>query len=469
MRLKRVLILLLLSVLFPSICFAAIQASTVWEIRQGATANNVNGGGFTATGTDYSQQAAAELNNTDFATSGIGVTTLTSATGGLTSAMVGNIIHLTAGTNLTVGWYEITARTDTNTVTLDRAPDDAVGGVSSATGYVGGALSLNSTLDDDFFEQLVAGNIVYIKDEDSDFSLGENVELTIDGTSAAAITFEGYKTTRGDNPIGADRPVIAAAANITSFDNYWILKNMILTTTTTAGFRVDVGGNIINCKSTNTNAGANRNSFWLDNGGQAIGCEGISTLGGGFYMGTSSQAIGCYAHDSNIGFDMANHQNSVINSIADTCTTGGIKLGLLKENLMVVGNTVYGCGTGIDLTTAKQVMCINNILDANTTGASATAELTSNHFDYNCWDNTTDTSNVTKGDHSVTGDPGMTDPANGDFTLGSGSNCLDVGLQVGTDQGAVGDYKWNIGADQDDVAAAAGAGVNASGAIAVAF
>jgi hypothetical protein len=31
-------------------------------------------------------------------------------------------------------------------------------------------------------------------------------------------------------------------------------------------------------------------------------------------------------------------------------------------------------------------------------------------------------------------------------------------MQMGTDQGAVGDYKWNIGADQDDVTAAGGGG-----------
>ena len=32
-------------------------------------------------------------------------------------------------------------------------------------------------------------------------------------------------------------------------------------------------------------------------------------------------------------------------------------------------------------------------------------------------------------------------------------------MQVGTNQGAVGDYKWNAGVDQDDVTAAGGGGV----------
>lgn len=41
-----------------------------------------------------------------------------------------------------------------------------------------------------------------------------------------------------------------------------------------------------------------------------------------------------------------------------------------------------------------------------------------------------------------------------DFTLQSGSPCLDAGMQPSTNEGLTGDYKWNIGADQDDVTAA---------------
>jgi len=72
---------------------------------------------------------------TDGVTSGIGVTTLTSATGGFIAGMVNQKIRLHTGTNLTRGVYEITAHTDTNTVTLDAAPDDGVGGLTGASGY----------------------------------------------------------------------------------------------------------------------------------------------------------------------------------------------------------------------------------------------------------------------------------------------------------------------------------------------
>ena len=175
----------------------------------------------------------------------------------------------------------------------------------------------------------------------------------------------------------------------------------------------------------------------------------------------------------------------------------------------------------------------SNILDANITGASWTTTTPINFWDYNVWDNTTDVSNVTKGDNAVTGDPGLnttmvtgsdgtteagdetdfrsagatfqTDNVstsdtlvihsgtsvavgvysisaivnettltisagattsassvvygivtNEDFTVGSGSNALDAGAQVGTNTGLTGDYKWNVGADQDDNTAAGG-------------
>src|SRR5205814_2364059 len=122
----------------------ALSAAIVWECRASG-ANDNNGGGFKAgaSGTDYSQQNSAQLTLTDLATTGV-VTTLTSVTGGFTSAMVGNTINIASGTNFTAGFYEITAFTNSNTVTLDRAPTTAAG--AAGTGSVGGALATLSKL-----------------------------------------------------------------------------------------------------------------------------------------------------------------------------------------------------------------------------------------------------------------------------------------------------------------------------------
>lgn len=474
MHLKTLLIALVLLLNSLSV-YAAIDAATVWECRQGATANNVNGGGFfdrnPGTSVDYSQQNTAQTSwvsggadqTNDLATSGAGVTTLTSAAGGFTAAMAGNVIHITAGTNFQAGWYEVTVFTDANTVTLDRTPSSGGAG-SSGTGYLGGSMSLNSTLDDDFFEQLVAGNTVYIKDEDSDFALGENIALTKDGTNALHVKFEGYKTTRGDNPTGANRPVIAAAANTLQFAQWWVIQNIIVTTTNTDGFQITTDSIFRNCKSTNSGA-ATRDAFTIGGNSRILDCEGISTNGNAISPTSSAMMISCYLHDSTNGVITASGLY-ILNSVIDTISATGVNMSFTGNNV-IVNSVIYNCADGIKMNFGFNNVFINNIIDSCTTGASNNALRESNYFDYNCWNNTTDTSNVTKGDNAVTADPSMTNPGSGDFTLQSGSPCLDVGLQPGTDIGLTGDYKWNIGADQDDVAA--GGGQNANGAVAAVF
>lgn len=117
----------------------AILATSAWYIRAGG--NELNGGGYDPTLTGGSNQCdadAAALVATDLATPAANSTTLTSATGGFTAAMIGNAIRIASGTNFTAGYYFITARTDTNTVTLDRTPSPAGAG-SGGTGRVGGA------------------------------------------------------------------------------------------------------------------------------------------------------------------------------------------------------------------------------------------------------------------------------------------------------------------------------------------
>ncbi len=464
-------IALIIFLLVPKLCFAAIHADTIWEVRQGATANNVNGGGFNSSnaspGTDRSQQDAAFDSGTDLASAdGDAVpAVITSASHNFVAADHGNIIHITeTGDGFTVGWYEIVS-TATNAATLDRA----VGTDGAKTGgdwYLGGAMSLNSTLDDDFFEQTVAGNIIYMENNDSPYSLGENIELITDGTSALPINIIGYNDTdsRTVIPTGTDRPLIAAGSTITSWDNDWTVKNLRLTTTATGGLRVDTGGIIENCASNNSNAGANRNAFWADHSVRVINCDGQSALGGAFFMGAVVKVISCYAHDSNKGYDMSSHQASVLKSIADTCTTSGINLGAARESNTIVGNVIYNCGTGIIGSTSIKSLITDNIIAGNVTkGISWTSEIKNNVFDYNTYDDNTggDTSNVTKGVHSITDDPLLTDPTADppDFTLQAGSPCLKAGLQVGTNEGVVGDYKINIGVDQDDnVAGGAGGG-----------
>jgi len=138
----------------------AISANTVWEIRTTGTANNVNGGGFVtgASGTDFSQQDAAQYNLTSVTTAAADAILLHASAA---ADMVGNIAHIISGTNFTAGWYEIISVVAGVSITLDRTCTSAAGALGVVN--IGGAMSLASTLDDDLFESVVAGNVVHVK------------------------------------------------------------------------------------------------------------------------------------------------------------------------------------------------------------------------------------------------------------------------------------------------------------------
>src|SRR5436309_2045193 len=93
----------------------ALSAAIVFEARA-STGNDNWGGGFKAgaTGTDRSQQNSAQvaIDNATITTSiTANVITFTGYTP--TSADVGNVVQMLTGTNVTAGFYEITAQTST--------------------------------------------------------------------------------------------------------------------------------------------------------------------------------------------------------------------------------------------------------------------------------------------------------------------------------------------------------------------
>jgi hypothetical protein len=409
----------------------ALNAGTVWEIR--TTGSQANGGGFydrdPGTSVDYSQQDAAQLTVTDLATDGAG-TGLSSATGGFTAAMVGNIIRISGGT-LTAGWYEITARADTNNVTIDRS---AGLGKTGGTGNVGGAFLLGGALDDDFLSANVVddGHTVWIKT--GTYTLGEAV-TTSAASAALPVRIIGYKTARGDNPTGDDRPLIDAGSSYYyAPDNYWNTYNIRFTG---SALRVVwISGDyctFVNCKATNTSGTADRDAFTVNCSSPTmfVKCEAVSTNGRAFhdYAGQARYYM-CYAHDSNMGFTGAVADGVICDCVADTCATHGISA---IAGWVITGNTVYNCATGISLTATALKLVVNNIVTGCTTGiAAATAAYDRGWLlSHNClYDNTADYSNITANVNDVTTDPALTNPAAGDFTLGAGSSCFNTGMTL---------------------------------------
>lgn len=280
--------------------------------------------------------------------------------------------------------------------------------------------------------------------EEGTYTLSEDIDNSaIDGTSTAPIKIIGVKSgTSNEPPVFADhafttaRPLIEAAGWMWKFGDYWIFKNLRVTTTEATGFQTGANCLLINCASNNSSGTSGRRGFTLGAVNNVIGCEAQSINGQAFRAdGSNNKFVGCYAHDSDYGFHAASGRMDTINSIADTCTIAGINIDARSDS-QAINNTIYNCAIGIRGTSAVRCLIVNNIIDACTIGASWTTNYPSNYFDYNCWDNTTDTVNITKGDNAVTGDPGMGNPANGDFSIDSESNCVDAALDAGDLTGA---------------------------------
>lgn len=313
----------------------ALDADTVFEVR--SDGNDDNGGGYVTggSGTDYSQQAAAQLTLTDLACT-TGGTTLTSATGGFTSEMVDNLIQVKSGTNFTAGWYHITAYTDTNTVTLDRDPTNG-SNASAGTGSVGGALASPGGLGKALFADGVDGNTAWLKSGTYNISVNSpNVSGgKIDGQSANIdVMIEGYETTRGD--LGA-KPALEVQAGISG--TVWDLGDSGHTTTR----NVKIDCNSVTCNAFGNVGNNGFNDYFLCH---ALGGNGGSTIG--FDDFQSAQL--CYAEGFGKGFSVI--RTRAVRCRADGCTIGFYRAyGTITECLAhdCTGDGFYSDQTGTAL------------------------------------------------------------------------------------------------------------------------
>lgn len=465
MKTLRFLGLVTVAMLAASPAFAALQADAAWEVR--TSGNNNNGSCYDTggSGTDYSVQDASQLSITDGATSGAGSTTLTSAAAGFTSAMVDNCIRIRSGTNFDVGYYEITAFTNSSTVTLDRTPS-AGGAGSGGTGEVGGAAADPEQVT----AGVVAGNTVYVK------AGTYNVILDTDtaGTTTSFIRWIGYNASRGDNPTGTNRPLIDGASTrancIVSDQGGQFYKNWRCSGATGDGILDSTGA------STqlywNVSSSSNAGDGWDDSGGNNANrsfmmCESNSNTGAAMRAdaggnASSSGCLGCYLHDNtSSGFAMS-AGFSVAWSVAEGNGADAWNDVTHCINSMAISNT--GAGTDGFLGAGNGEFFVNCASRSNGgIGFSGTSGAIP-FFDYNGYgSNGTNLSNVTAGDHDVTSDPSFTNAGAGDFTISAGSSYLAAGFPQDNLPGMTGDYQTNIGIDQDDNASGAATNMGAWG------
>jgi len=401
-----------------------IAYSTDWEIR--TTGSYSNGGGFNrlSGGTDYSQQDVAQLSLTDCATSGVGSTTLTSVTGGFTAAMVGNLINLSSGTNLTANWYEITGYTDANTVTLDRAPDDGVGGVSGATGKVGGALSWPPPRPADG-GPFTRYNKFWIKAGTYTFTnttVGSaNGPVFIDECSV-----EGYEYVRGDmgrKPVfsaGSQVPPSAVAifrlftqfapAHLSNIKLDGVDNSSSWTGIQVSDYRIMVQ----HCEAINCNLGFAGNNNIIRFCKASYCVKGFGSFESEFCVAHDCSSIGidsyinmalhCLVYNCPIGYYL-NGGADVLRCIAHNCSTYGIYHYAGYNNSLE--NLVTNCGLGI-FYRSTAVSSDKNLLYNNTQSVAYNANNPADRY-------------VSYDDTSITTDP-YVDAANGNYQLNNDPN-----------------------------------------------
>lgn len=382
----------------------AFNAATQWEFQ--TTGDNTNGGGFynATPGTSVDLALAnTPVTFTDLVIDAATNTNITSAARPFTTADAGNIINITSGVNFTVQRVQIVSVSGA-IATCDKA----VGTTSSTggNGKMGGAFAIPTAA---LLQLSIVGNTIWMKT--GTYALTESFDPGA-GTWGwyAPKIISGYNTTRGDNPTGTNRPVIAAGAYAVTNGRYNIMKNIIITGTSDPLFNIYYNSTGINCKVTNQSTSADRVAIRFD-GNYMATCDASSVSGMALFHTSAGIVRLNRLHDSRTGCSMGNANESVLcDNIIHNCSTYGLKL--TNYDQRVVGNTLYGSSTpyGIGINGSGNhyyQVITDNIIYGWATGINNTTNdvtITSSERN-NFYNNSTDVVNFTKGSSDIALDP----------------------------------------------------------------
>jgi hypothetical protein len=397
----------------------AIGATCIWEFRASATANMVNGGGFVtgASGVDYSQQDSAQYSGSDLASTN-GTTNpsvVTSATVSFGADCVGNIMRISAGTSwsTTNGWYQIVS-VSAGAATLDRAVG-TVATLSGGTFKVGGALDFGTGINGWSAVSAITqgGQKAYLKS--GTYNPSQAMSTVANGGGSFAFNWEGYQTTRGDNPTGNNRPVINWTGTNTFQPGsaFSLVKNLRFTTTGTSN-AATAGANHVfdNCKFTYNGTTATAAALMLGSSSSiAKNCEAIGGRGIGIAAASSAVMVtNCYIHNCFVGINVNSGGGAVIlGNLVHSCASAAFNS--TGFNFFLLNNTFVGSiaksGDGAKVGTPTCLTRItNNIFYGfttaiNFTSAPTTSQGETHHVNGNIfYNNTTDRTNYTVGSSS---------------------------------------------------------------------
>lgn len=349
----------------------ALPATSVFEIHQAGS--DANGGGFSSggTGTDYSQQDAAQFSGTNLASDGSG--NVSSVTHNFVSTDVDNFLNITAGTGLTVGVYRIIS-VAANKATLDRTPG-ASG--SAGTWAVGGAFA---TIGKALALMILNGMTCYVKYSATAYSISTGLTIGTGTSFGTSTNIIGYTTTRGDIQSPADivggltRPIVKATAAIVGM--------------TLSGAGVSVQHIEFDGNSTGTQgmviSGTYHNSFvncrahhWTTEGYKEAGTAGNAILmceidhcagaNGAVYVGSGSVYY-CSVHENTVpGIYLLAFGTCIENLVYSNTGASSDGIQVISYDNTVSRNICYGNGRhGINFATYHIMReCANNLLVSN--------------------------------------------------------------------------------------------------------
>jgi hypothetical protein len=367
----------------------AIAATAVWEVR--STGNDSNGGGFdpAKTGTDYSQQVAAQQSGVNLT---VDATTNTQVIpdGYVPNATTdpGNIIQITttgAGAAFTVGFYEIVSVTGVKWV-LDRSP----AAVSSlgAHGSMGGALATVGTACG-----INAGAGIYVKNGTYEFTSSNNASggrftTPTSGANSAEFFVIGYSSTRtpantGTKPVfqpanGTNNIAVCTPSQITVIRNI-DFENAHASTGCTA---INAGNQYVNIEhclivgyktgiqgNSGLMATVNDVSVTMSNENNAIGIDSIGycqVCGVTVKGGNGSQQTGI------VIYYYTTLTNVLVYSVGNNSDGKSTGIYMNGRNLSVRNVTVDGVyGNGIDIAATATDVALIDALVTNTTSSQA--------------------------------------------------------------------------------------------------
>lgn len=425
----------------------ALGTTLNWDVRTGGS--DSNGGAFLpgSSGTDWSQQTAAQYALTGLTTSGAAAIILTTSA---SSDMVGNVMQVISGTNFIAGFYQILSISAGISITVDRNVTTGIG--ASGAANIGGSLLTISAAN----TAAINGNTIWVNGSGSSYVLATTIALS-NTFSGAPKRLIGYGTTHGDN--GAYPLITTATNSINLFNTSGVSGYYFghLSFSNTASTRARAFSNPSaegymlhwsDCKFSGFTNGVEMDNI-VDFLGPALffdNCYFTGCTNAAIKTSSSVSIDVCYfASNSGDGVfaDLSGQgQTSISDSVfysnnrgiitSTSTSSAGTNNPLAIRNCAFVSHTSHGI---FIQDVAQSLKCKNSIFYGNGGfGVSAPSQLPNIDFNYNAYGSNTsgNLSNVTAGanDQTLTADP-FTAKASNDFSLntttGGGASCRNAG------------------------------------------